>query len=153
MALDPAAWRPAPIDGVTRLGPADAEDLERLYRDGDESGEAPDFYFRSMIDLGVFFGIRYGGELASAAGTHLMSEAESVAGIGNVYTRRDCRGQGFGARVTSAVVAELTSKSIDTIALNVSCENKAAARVYERLGFTRHCDYFEGVAQIRRRRS
>jgi ribosomal protein S18 acetylase RimI-like enzyme len=153
MTLDASAWRPAPIDGVTRLRSADVEDLERLYRDGDESGEAPDFYFRSMIDLGVFFGIRDGGELVSAAGTHLMSEAESVAGIGNVYTRRDRRGQGLAAQVTSAVVAELRGKSIETIALNVACENKTAARVYERLGFRRHCDYFEGVAKKRGRRS
>jgi ribosomal protein S18 acetylase RimI-like enzyme len=36
--------------------------------------------------------------------------------------------------------------NLTTIALNVSRKNDTAIRVYERLGFLRYCDYYEGLA-------
>ena len=36
-----------------------------------------------------------------------------------------------------------------TIALNVTQNNAAAIAVYERLGFTRYCEYREGHARLR----
>lgn len=147
MVLDPRAYRPAPTDGVGRLRPADLGELERLYADGNETGEAPDFFFPSMLEDGVFFGVREAGELVAAAGTHLAVPAEGVGAVGNVYTRRDCRGRGLAARTTSAVVDELAGMKVATIALNVSRRNETAVRVYERLGFRAYCDYYEGLAR------
>jgi GNAT superfamily N-acetyltransferase len=144
MVLDAEACRPAACDGVVRLSAADLGDLERLYADGRESGEAPDFFFPSMLDEGVFFGVREGRELVAAAGTHLVVPGEGVAAVGNVYTRRDRRGRGLAAKTTSAVVNELAGL---TVALNVSRKNETAIRVYERLGFRRHCNYYEGTAK------
>jgi ribosomal protein S18 acetylase RimI-like enzyme len=131
---------------------ANAAAIEELYRDGEPANEAPDFFFPSMLDDGTFFGIRESGSLVSVAGTHLLSKAESVAAIGNVYTRRDRRGRGLGAAVTTAVVRKLLDERISTIALSVIAANLQAIRVYERLGFTAHCDFVDGIARTPRGR-
>jgi predicted GNAT family acetyltransferase len=46
---------------------------------------------------------------------------------------------------TGAVVEELLRRGIRTIALNVHVGNAAAMRVYGRLGFVPHCEYYECV--------
>ena len=71
MVLETARFRAPPISGVERLAWNDVPALERLYADGTSRGEAPDFFFPSMVERGVFFGIREGTELIAAAGTHL----------------------------------------------------------------------------------
>ena len=148
MRLEPAAFLPAPVGDEVRLGPPDAAAVERLYADGSEFEESPDFFSASMIADGVFYGVRDGDELAAVAGTHLVAPGESVAAIGNVYTRRDRRGRGLAARLTSAVTRELLRLDISTIALNVHQPNAAAIRVYRRLGFVPYCDFREGVASL-----
>jgi ribosomal protein S18 acetylase RimI-like enzyme len=146
MVLDPARFEPKPADSVLRLGPADLLAIQDLYDDGKAFGEAPDFFALDMLKTGVFFGVRAGVYLIAAAGTHLVAPAEDVAAIGNIYTRRDRRGRGLGAVVTSAVTAELGRRGIGTIALNVHQENAPAIRIYERLGFVRYCEFVEGIA-------
>jgi ribosomal protein S18 acetylase RimI-like enzyme len=150
MTLNPPDYRPAPTDKAVRLGPAEVAALERLYADGRETGESPHFFLPSMVRDGVFFGLYEGTELIAAAGTHLVVPQESVAAIGCVYTRRDRRGRGLAACVTSAVVNELLRLRLATVALNVSQENTRAVRVYERMGFVRYCAYYEGLALRRR---
>ena len=131
-------------DRVTRLGAKDVAALERLYADGESTGESPDFFYGSMVTDGVFFGVYKGDDLLAAAGTHLVSRDEGAAAIGNVYVRRDRRGRGLGRAVTAAVIHELAG--IATIGLNVRADNTAAIRVYESLGFVKHCDFTEGLA-------
>jgi predicted GNAT family acetyltransferase len=130
-----------------RLGPSDLAALERLYADGIATAEAPDFFFSSMLAQGVFFGMREGDELVAAAGTHLAAASESVAAVGNVYTRRDRRGSGLAARATGAVIRELVRLGLRTIALNVEQRHATAIRIYERLGFFRYCAFCEGRAR------
>lgn len=132
---------------AVRLGPDDVPALQRLYADGDATGEAPDFFFPSMVTAGAFHGIYENGALAAAAGTHLMSREEGAAAIGNVYTRRDCRGRGLGRLVTSAVIESLAG--IETVGLNVRADNEPALRLYESLGFVRHCPFYEALATAR----
>jgi RimJ/RimL family protein N-acetyltransferase len=146
MLLQPDGYRPAPTEGAVRLGPADLQALQRLYADGEPAGEAPDFFSASMLEQGVFFGLDEGEALVAAAGTHLVVPSEGVGAIGNVYTRRDRRGRGLAACVTSAVTTELLRMDLRTVVLNVHQRNTAAARVYERLGFGRYCDFYEGLA-------
>ncbi len=134
-------------DEARRLGTADLPALRGLYADGGESGESPDFFLDSMLGQGVYFGSWEGGELLAVAGTHVLSLAEGVAGIGNVYTRRDRRGRGLAREVTAAVARELTRLGVGHIGLNVDRLNVSAARVYERLGFQEHCEYREGLAE------
>jgi GNAT superfamily N-acetyltransferase len=127
-----------------RLSSEDVPALKALYADGDATGESPDFFFPSMVSDGVFFGVDEGGSLVAAAGTHVLAREEHAAAIGNVYTRRDRRGRGFGRIVTSAVLDALAG--IGTIGLNVRADNDAAIRMYEGLGFVRHCEFTEALA-------
>lgn len=146
MVLQRDNYLGASTPDVVRLSSPHELALKRLYDDGASSGESPDFFHASMLDAGVFYGLWESGELVAVAGTHLVVPCEDVAAIGNVYTRRDRRGRGMAARVTSAVVDELLRLRIGTIVLNVNQSNAPAIRIYERLGFTRHCDYCEGLA-------
>ncbi len=153
MALDPGRFQPWPGSpaGPARLTPSDYTALTRLYADGAATGEAPDFFAPYMVEQGVFYGIFEGQELVAAAGTHLVAPAEGVAAVGNVYTRRDRRGRGLATRVTSAVASELVRglPAGSVIALNVMQANRPALSVYERLGFARHCEFYEGLAERR----
>ena len=150
MVLNPARFHPLPDDGVRRLALADLAALEALFADGAAAGEAPDFFNAAMLAQGVFFGVEdASGALAAASGTHLVALEYGVAAVGNVYTRRDQRGRGLAARVTSAVTAALLACSsvVGTIVLNVNQHNTAARRVYERLGYERYCPFLEGLAE------
>lgn len=129
---------------AARLTAADVGAIRTLYADGDATGESPDFFYDSMIADGVFFGIYDGREMIAAAGTHLVARDEGAAAIGNVYVRRDRRGSGLSRIVTAAVLHEL--RGVETIGLNVRVDNLAAIRVYQTLGFEKHCDFLEAVA-------
>ena len=128
------------------LGVADIGAITALYADGHERGDGPDFFDPSMVEQGMFRGVWEGEELVAVAGTHLIAASDGVCAIGNVYTRHDRRGRGLAARATSAVVSEAFLRNLPTVVLNVSQKNAAAARVYERLGFRRYCDFVEGLA-------
>ena len=147
MVLERSVYGGASGRDVLRLSSASRSAVEQLYGDGDAAGERPDFFFPSMLDQGVFYGLWEAGQLVAIAGTHLVAPGEDVAAVGNVYTRRDRRGRGLAARVTGAVVEELLRMRIRTIVLNVNQGNGAAIGVYEKLGFRRHCGYCEGLAE------
>jgi ribosomal protein S18 acetylase RimI-like enzyme len=149
MVLELPKFHAAPIAGVNRLKTADLPALNQLYADGKAAGEVPEFFFASMLEQGVFFGIRENNDLIAVAGTHLVAPPEGVAAVGNIYTRRDRRGRGLAARVTSAVVSELLGMNIDVVALNVNQQNVSAIGVYERLGFAMYGEFIEGVASRR----
>jgi ribosomal protein S18 acetylase RimI-like enzyme len=148
MVLQPELFRPAAGQAVVRLGPADLDAVKTLYADGGPTGESPDFFAPPMLRDGVYFGVREGEDLVTAAGTHILAPEEGVCGIGNIYTRRDRRRRGLAACVTSAVVAEALEMKLPTLALNVWENNPTARRVYERLGFCHYCDFYEAVAVL-----
>jgi GNAT superfamily N-acetyltransferase len=138
----------APASAVTRLDAGHVDHLLSLYADGNESGEAPDFFFPAMMGDNTFYGVFEDHALVAAAGTHLVSREDGIAAIGNVYTRRDRRGRGYGAAVTAAVLHALSG--IETIGLNVRADNDGAIKMYERLGFVRHCPFTEALGTGRR---
>ncbi len=146
MILDANRFSPASCATVVPLGPDQVAAVQRLYADGQATGETPDFFLPSMLATGRFFGIFEGQELVAAAGTHLVAPAEGVAAVGNIYTRRDRRGRGLAAGTTSAVVRALRGLALPTIALNVHENNTPAIKVYQRLGFVRYGDFIEGLA-------
>jgi len=132
-----------PSGTAEAIGASDLEQVERLYASGDGGGIA---FAPFQLDTGFFYGIRKGAELLSVAGVHVVSRNEGVAGVGNIFTRPDCRGQGLAQIVTSAVAMSLSEAGIQTIGLNVEHMNTGAIRVYERVGFRRHFSYYEGMA-------
>jgi RimJ/RimL family protein N-acetyltransferase len=126
-----------------RLTPADIDDLNRLYQLGFRTG-----FPGSILDDGIYYGIRVRGRLVSAAGTHVISPREGIAVVGNVMTHTDFRGHDFAKMVTGAVTGELLGRLPD-VALNVHADNAPAVAAYSRLGYRVHCELTERLGHRR----
>ncbi len=150
MILNPDLAPHVSTGAASLLTPEDLPALGRLYEDDERQDGDPRFFTASMLEHGVYYGVREGAELISAAGTHLVAPSEGVGALGNVYTRRDRRGRGLAQQTVGAVTAHLTQMKLRTIGLNVAQENTVAIRLYERLGFTRYCPYVETHATAKR---
>ena len=149
MAVEPSSFRPVSTAGVISLDASDLGAVNALYERGRLNGDGPTFFHPSMLEQGMFRGIREGGDLIAVAGTHLHSAELGVCTIGNIYTRPDRRRRGLAARATSAVVSDAVAQGIGTIVLNVGQENVGARRLYEQLGFRSYCEFVEGEAVSR----
>ena len=136
MWVDRSSFRPAPAD-VQRLYPAEVGDLNKLYQLGFTS-----WLPSSAIANGVYHGIRVGGRLVAAAGTHVISREARIGVVGNVMTAAEYRGRGFAKATTSAVTAELL-RSCDLVVLNVRADNPPALAAYVRLGYVEHVRFEE----------
>jgi ribosomal protein S18 acetylase RimI-like enzyme len=146
MFLSREAFTPVAQDEVQIIRGEDTDAVLALYADGAGQGEAPTFFHPAMLRQGTFRGVWEAAALVAIAGTHLYSAELGVCAIGNVYTRRDRRGRGLAARVTSAVVSHALADRVPTVVLNVAEHNTRAQRVYERLGFVPYVEFFEGHA-------
>ena len=142
MVVDRDAFVPfaGPAERLTAL---DIDDLNRLYQLGFRAGFPP-----SVLEEGVYFGVRVRGRLVSAAGTHAINPREGIAIVGNVMTHVDFRGHDFAKMATSAVTAELLDRVPD-VALNVHADNDPAVAAYARLGYRTHCQLIERLARRR----
>jgi ribosomal protein S18 acetylase RimI-like enzyme len=142
MAVDRDGFVPfaGPAD---RLSALDIDDLNRLYQLGFRAG-----FPASVVEEGVYYGIRVRGRLVSAAGTHAVNPRERIAVVGNVMTHGDFRGHDFAKMVTSAVTAELLDR-VDDVTLNVHADNAPAIAAYARLGYRTHCQLVERLAHRR----
>ena len=163
----------APTQLARRLSQADESRLSDLYQHGGDY--APDAFDRSQLFDDFFYGIEdEDGSLASAGGTHVAYRSEipspfngssgppkgqdalenivshGVAAIGNIYTRPDRRGLGYGKAVTTSITRALREEGYGVIVLNVGQRNLVARFIYEKLGFEVHCHFIEGFASIRR---
>lgn len=145
MALTAAPAPFTPTAPVRQLTPADLPAIRRLIDSA--PGDGPDFFTEAALMAGVYYGHSTASDLLAMAGTHVLDVAGGVAAIGNVYTRADQRGRGLASACTHAVISHLRRLHCRTIVLNVSQHNPAAERVYARLGFTRHCAFWEGAAR------
>jgi RimJ/RimL family protein N-acetyltransferase len=140
MAVDRDAFVPfaGPANRLTAL---DIDDLNHLYQLGFRAG-----FPASVLDEGVYYGVRVRGRLVSAAGTHAINPREGIAIVGNVMTHADFRGHDFAKMVTSAVTADLLDRVSD-VALNVHADNDPAVAAYTRLGYRTHCQLVERLAR------
>lgn len=136
MWVDRASFRPCPAD-VARLLPVEVGDLNRLYQLGFTAWLPP-----SAIAEGVYHGIRVGGRLVSAAGTHVVSPEARLGVVGNVMTHTDYRGRGYATAVTGSVTAELL-RFCDQVVLNVRADNPPALQAYRKLGYREHVRFEE----------
>jgi GNAT superfamily N-acetyltransferase len=136
MWVDRANFKPYPAS-VSRLLPVEIGELNRLYQLGFAS-----WLPASAIADGLYYGIRSGSRLVSAAGTHVISPAARLAVVGNVMTHTDHRGRGYATAVTGAVTAELL-RFCDHVVLNVRSDNPPALAAYTRLGYQAHLNFEE----------
>ncbi len=56
--------------------------------------------------------------------------------LSRMVTRKEYRRKGFGETIAWYILALAKSKGYQEIALGVNCDNAAAVRLYEKLGFT-----------------
>ena len=140
MVLDRKNLCGPPVDCI-RLSNEHNEQVSNLIAGGDISG-----FNIYQVGQGIFYGIFSQGKLVAMSGTHIVSQTNNIAAIGNVFTHQDYRGLGYASRTTSAVVNELLGIGITDIVLNVSKVNIPAIKIYEKLGFTKYCEFIEGKA-------
>ena len=126
---------------MTRLDVSHMPLLKELYSYG--GGDA---FRQRSLELGVFYGGFDEAKLISVAGTHIVSDNEHIAALGNVMTHPAYRGRGLATAATRAVCEELLGRGIELIGLSVSRSNAAAIRVYEKIGFKRRVLFYEGMA-------
>ncbi|MDQ2933779.1 MAG: GNAT family N-acetyltransferase [Chloroflexota bacterium] len=142
MAVDRRTF--VPFAGpAERLDATDIEELNRLYQLGFRSG-----FPISVLEEGIYYGVRVRGHLVAAAGTHVISSRAQIAVVGNVMTQPEYRGHDFAKMVTSAVTAELLARVSD-IALNVHADNAPAVAAYDRLGYRVYCHLVERIGRRR----
>jgi len=142
MTVNGETFRPF-AGSAERLTAADIEDLNHLYQLGFRTG-----FPISVVEDGLYYGVRVHGRLVSAAGTHLINPREGVAVVGNVMTHVDYRGHDFAKMVTSAVTAQLLQRVPD-VALNVHTGNTPAVAAYARLGYGEYCQLVERLGRRR----
>ncbi len=140
MLVDRETFRPVPGE-VRRLSGRDVGSINKLYR----SEGTPAFYTAQNIDDAVYYGAYDSDGIVSVAGTHVVSAAESIAVVGNVFTHPVHRNRGLAARVTGAVTEELLT-SCREVVLSVDPHNVAAVRAYQRLGYREVGRLIEGAA-------
>ncbi len=142
MWVDRSSFRPYP-GLATRLLPAEIADLNRLYNLGFTA-----WLPAAAIAQGVYYGIRVGGRLVAAAGTHVVSHEARIGVVGNVLTHRDYRGRGYAKITTSAVTQELL-RQCDQVVLNVRSDNPPALAAYRSLGYREHVRFEERLVHRR----
>jgi ribosomal protein S18 acetylase RimI-like enzyme len=139
MWVDAASFKPA--NGFSlRLTPHDVGELNRLYGLGFTTWLPLD-----AVARGVYYGVRAGGRLVAAAGTHVISPRARLGIVGNVMTHPEYRGRGLAKLTTSAVTAELL-RTCDQVVLNVRSDNPPAIAAYRALGYREHCHFEERIA-------
>jgi ribosomal protein S18 acetylase RimI-like enzyme len=140
MSLTASSFSPVP--GATRrMFGRDIRVINRLYA----SDGMPSYYSDHHIDDGRYFGAFEDKRLVSIAGTHVLSTAQGIAVVGNVFTHPRYRGKGYATVVTSAVTSDLLQQCRD-IVLTVDPENTPAVHAYRRLGYQEECRLLEGAA-------
>jgi ribosomal protein S18 acetylase RimI-like enzyme len=140
MWVDRSTFHPV-IGEAVRLDAGDTRGLNRLYELGLTA-----WLPTESIAAGVYYGIRRGGRLVAAAGTHVISPTYGLAAVGNVFTHRDMRGRGFAKAVTGAVTAELL-ETVETVVLNVRSDNAPALAAYRALGYQPHLSFEERLVR------
>jgi ribosomal protein S18 acetylase RimI-like enzyme len=123
---------------AVRLSGADVSLINRLY--SMEGG--PTAYREAHMLDGVYYGVFEGSRLVSIAGTHVVSEREGIAVVGNVFTHPRCRGRGLARYATSAVTRHLL-EVCDLVVLTVEVGNEPAVGIYEKLGYQPVCNLHE----------
>ena len=95
------------------------------------------FFSPEDLQSEYYYGLFDGVSLAAMCGVHAVPREFHIAALGNVVTRTSERGKGYARRCTGYLLNELCD-FCDLVALNVKADNKAATRLYEKIGFKRY---------------
>ena len=137
MSVSMGQFAPAESTAV-HLSGADVSLVNRLY--SIEGGVTA--YRESHLEEGVYYGVFQDGKLVSIAGTHVVSRAERIAVVGNVFTHPRHRGKGLATQATSAATRALLG-FCDLVVLTVEVGNAPAVRIYDGLGYQPVCNLHE----------
>jgi GNAT superfamily N-acetyltransferase len=137
MSVAVGRFQPAETSAV-HLSGADVSLVNRLY--SIEGGVTA--YRESHLDEGMYHGVFDGGKLVSIAGTHVVSRAERIAVVGNVFTHPLHRGRGYATQATSATTRALLA-FCEQVVLTVEVGNDPAVRIYTGLGYEPVCNLHE----------
>lgn len=129
---------------VRRMGASDARFLNRLY----SSEGSPTYYSGAQVAQGCYYGVLVERRLVAVAGTHVVSAAESIAVVGNVFTHPRWRGLGYAKLATGCTTAALLEECRDVV-LTVDPLNTPAVRAYDRLGYARGVRLIEAAVTRR----
>ncbi|MCC6236532.1 MAG: GNAT family N-acetyltransferase [Dehalococcoidia bacterium] len=135
----------SPDVSIRRLSDLDLHAVNALYAVDERSGQ----YTGPQINNAVYFGAFVGGELASIAGTHVVSPMMSIGVVGNVLTHPAFRGRGLATYVTSRVTSTLFDLGCELVVLTADPQNTPAVHAYRRLGYELGAPIVE--ARLRRR--
>ena len=142
MVVDRDTFRPVLGDAV-RLDVGDTRHLNRLYELGLTALAAAGGGGRRHLLR------RSARHAAHRRGRHARHQPTyGLAAVGNVYTHRDYRGQGFAKVVTSAVTGELLGM-LPEVVLNVRADNPPALAAYRALGYREHTHFEERLVNRR----
>ena len=95
-------------------------------------------YFRPRtMELGRYFGIYEGDQLAAMIGERLGSANSRE--VSAVCTHPDCGGRGYARRLMAYLTNDIIASGLQPF-LHVSHENTRAKAMYERLGFRKRTD-------------
>jgi len=134
------SFNPAAEEAI-RLRPAHVNELNGLYRE-----QSSNVFSAGQIRRGVYYGIWRDGNLASVAGTHLISLTYGIAFMGNVLTHPAYRNQGLATICTSAVTSDLFDYCTEVV-LNVEPQNWPAVQAYANLGYRDDCIIVEALGR------
>lgn len=143
MAVTADRFHPVPGE-ARRLPGTEMRAINWLY----SSDGVPSYYTSGHIDSGLYYGVYEDGRLVSIAGTHVISPANGIAVVGNVFTHPRYRGRGYATLATSAVTAALLARCQEVV-LTVDPANSPAVRLYRRLGYQEECLLVEAAATRR----
>jgi GNAT superfamily N-acetyltransferase len=142
---DPSQLEDVDTTEVISLGPQQAAELQHLY----EISYPGHWFEPHMLQTGFYYGIRHDSQLVCAAGVHVHSPAQRVAGLGNVATHPQHRNRGLARAACARLCGELLP-TVDHIGLNVKGDSTAAIACYRRLGFEQTARYEEYMIERRR---
>lgn len=130
------AWMDGELARVTGRGLAEITGMDRAsYVD-----LTLDVALRSVPHAAKVYFLRDGAGQAVAMGG-LRTLPDGVLEIVRIYTRPECRGQGLGARMVGALVAEVARRGMATVRLDTGIFMRSAQKIYEAAGFVRRDPY------------
>jgi predicted GNAT family acetyltransferase len=138
MTLDLKSIKSSPYENydphlkTRRLSNNDKLKVERLFLGSTDTDKGLEKWVMSSLDKEIIFGCFDDAELCSIAGT--LFKYEDIAMIGNVFTKKERRGEGLATKVLVSLIQYLSEYKFKELQL-YAVENGPAHSLYQKLGF------------------